>query len=92
VGPPTCGIRENDDRTHDVLDLGRPRIVGNNGEGKAIKWPIVMPRKVGRDNPFAGLRMARNKSSKKLNGAGVEALQEKSCAFFGRVNCGLHEK
>ena len=63
-----------------------PRIVRNDGEGKTIEGPVVVLRKVGRDDPFADLRVPRDITPKQLDGAPIEALQEKLYDLFGWMN------
>ena len=57
-----------------ALDLGRPRVIGDNGEGEAVEWPVVVLRKVGGDDPFADVGVPRDKAPKELDGAPIEAL------------------
>jgi hypothetical protein len=52
-----------------ALNLGRPRIIGDDGEGEAVERAVVMLGKVGRDDPFADFGVPRDEASKQLDGA-----------------------
>ena len=67
-------------------DLGRPRIIRDDGEGEAVERSVVVLGKVRRDHPFAHFGVARDKAPKQLDGAAMEALQEKLCDLFRRIN------
>jgi hypothetical protein len=74
-----------------ALDLGRPRVIRDDGEGEAVERPVVMLRKVGRDDPLTDFGVPRDKVPKELDGAAIEALQETLCDLFGRINDDLRE-